>query len=160
MTNLKKAMAFYNQGLRFLRCAERCLGDVNEDGSIQIVGGKYQPLSTPAMVNAAFSCEIFLKAILILHGIDYMKLLNHGEGHQLKPLYDLLPLQEYKDFLQIGTVEEFEAELVAHSADFENWRYYMEEAGEYHMRPQFTCILCENLKSLAHELINRELNAS
>ncbi len=156
MANVKKAMAFYNQGLRFLRCAERCLGDVNEDGSIQIIGGKYQPLSTPAMVNAAFACEIFLTSILILHDIEYMKRLKHGEGHQLKPLYDLLPKQEYKEFIQIGTTEEFEAELTAHSSDFESWRYYMEEPGEYSISPTFTWMLMNNLKALAHGLIEQK----
>lgn len=153
MANIGKAKAFYNQGLRFLRCAERCMGDVNEDGSIQIVGGRYMSLSTPTMVNAAFSCEMFLKSILILHDIEYMKQLNHGEGHSLKPLYDLLPKQEYKDFLRVGTVEEFEAELATHSADFESWRYYMEEPGEYCMDPEFTYILMNNLKTLTHRLI-------
>lgn len=110
-------------------------------------------LSTPTMVNAAFSCEMFLKSILILHDIEYMKQLNHGEGHSLKPLYDLLPKQEYKDFLRVGTVEEFEAELATHSADFESWRYYMEEPGEYCMDPEFTYILMNNLKTLTHRLI-------
>lgn len=153
MATIGKAKAFYDQGLRFLRCAERCMGDVDEDGSIQIVGGKYMLLSTPTMVNAAFSCEMFLKSILILHDIEYMKQLNRGEGHSLKPLYDLLPKQEYREFLQVGTVEEFEAELAAHSTDFENWRYYMEKPGEYRMAPKFTYILMNNLKTLTHRLI-------
>lgn len=151
--NIEKAKAFYNQGLRFLRCAERCMGDINDDGTIQIVGGKYIPLSTPTMVNAAFSCEMFLKSILNLHEIDYMKHLKSGEGHKLKSLFDLLPKQAYKDFLQIGTAEEFDAKLTEHSGDFENWRYYMETPGEYRMSPDFTSILMNNLKTLTRAII-------
>lgn len=153
MNNLSKAKAFYNQGLRFLRCSERCMGDINEDGSIQIMGGKYQILSSPTMVNSAFACELFLKTILILHNIDYMKALKKGEGHKLKPLFDLLPNQEYKDYLQIGTKQEFKSELQEHSGDFVDWRYYMEKPGDYKMSPMFTYVLMQNLKTLARALI-------
>lgn len=156
MADIKKAKRFYDQGLRFYHCAQRSLGDVNEDGSIQILGGKYQILSTPTMVNAAFSCEMFLKSILILHDIDYWKRLKHGEGHKLKPLFDLLPEQWYKDFLQTGTRDNFEKALIEHSADFENWRYYMEKPGLYRMNPMFTQTLMENLKTLTYALIQQK----
>lgn len=156
MADIKKAKRFYDQGLRFYHCAQRSLGDVNEDGSIQILGGKYQTLSTPVMVNAAFSCEIFLKSILILHDIDYRKQLKHGEGHKLKSLFDLLPDQRYKDFLQTGSQDDFEKALIKHSADFENWRYYMENPGTYRMSPMFTLTLMENLKTLTHTLIQQK----
>lgn len=155
MAKLERAKRFYDQGLQFYHCAQRCLGDVNDDGSIQILGGKYHSLSTPTMVNAAFACEMFLKSILILHNIDYWKILKRGEGHKLKPLFDLLPNQEYKDFLIIGTPGEFEKELMKHSADFEDWRYYMEQPGEYCMEPMFTQILMENLKVLNKSLIQQ-----
>lgn len=155
MNDLSRAKAFYNQGLLFLRCSERCMGDINDDGSIQIVGGKYQILSSPTMVNSAFACELFLKTILILHDIDYIKVLKKGDGHKLKPLFELLPNQEYKDFLQIGTKQEFESELQEHSGDFIDWRYFMEKSGSYSMSPMFTYILMQNLKTLARALVKR-----
>ena len=81
MENIVKAEAFYYQGLKFQECATRCMGERNEDDSIQIIGGKYQPISTPLMVNTAFACEIFLKALLITNNIDYNTIL-HGSKRQ------------------------------------------------------------------------------
>lgn len=150
---VKKAQYFYDQALRFMRCAERCMGTVNDDGSIQIVDGKYPTLSTPTMVNAAFSCEVFLKAILNLFAIDYKK------GHGLKYLYDLLPNEEYKEYLKLSpsSGKTFEEELEAHSEDFVAWRYYMETPGKYRMSPMFTFLLMNNLQSLSKALIEERL---
>ena len=80
--NLSKVKAFYIQGNNFAQCAERSMGEMNEDGSIQLVGGRYGMLCPPVMVNAAFACEMFLKGILIAHGIDYKKLLKQRKGHR------------------------------------------------------------------------------
>ena len=153
---LKKAQHFYDQGLRFMRCAERCMGTENNDGSLQIIGGRYSTLSTPVMVNAAFSCEVFLKAILNLFSIDYKK------GHGLKYLYDLLPDIVYKEYLEISPFSEktFEEELEEHSEDFVAWRYYMETPGGYQMSPMFTFLLMKNLKSLSKALISQHLDQS
>ncbi len=150
---LKKAQYFYNQAWRFMKCAERCMGTENDDGSIQIIGGRYPTLSTPTMVNAAFSCEVFLKAILILFSIDYKK------GHGLRYLYELLPNEEYKEYLKIApsSGQTFEEELDAHSEDFVAWRYYMETPGEYQMSPMFTFLLMNNLQSLSKALIEQHL---
>ena len=153
MADLEKAKAFYRQGIRFADCAERSMGEVNEDGSIQIVGGRYEFLGAPVMVNAAFACEVFLKAILIACDIDYNSILKGNAKHMLKRLYDLLPEEEYKEFLRVGEKEEFEQELEKHSADFIDWRYFMEQPGEYRMRPQFTMVLAENLQELAKEVL-------
>ena len=151
---LKKAQYFYDQGLRFMRCTERCMGTECDDGSIQIIGGKYTILSTPTMVNAAFSCEVFLKAILNLFSIDYKK------GHGLKYLYDLLPNEEYKEYLKItpASGKTFEEELEKHSEDFVFWRYYMETPSEYQMSPMFTFLLMNNFQSLSKVLIEQHLN--
>ena len=143
---IAKAKEFYNQGLRFLKCAERCMGEVQEDGSILIIGGKYPCLSAPTMVNMAFSCECFLKSILIIYGVQYKKV------HGLKELYDLLPGKELKEYLQVG--EDFEKELEKHSLDFVAWRYYIEEPGDYAMSPMFTDILMRNLNILAKRVIS------
>ena len=150
---IKKAQHFYNQALRFMRCAERCMGSENDDGSIQIIGGKYQTLSSPTMVNSAFSCELFLKAILHLSSIDYKK------SYGLKSLYDILPYDEYKEFLKVipSSGKTFEEELDEHSQDFVFWRYYMELPGEYRMSPMFTFLLMNNLQSLSKALIDQHL---
>ena len=151
--NLSKVKAFYIQGNNFSQCAERSMGEMNEDGSIQLVGGRYGMLCPPVMVNAAFACEMFLKGILIAHGIDYKKLLKQRKGHGLKALYDLLPKEEYKEFLKIPGKDTFDKKLEAHSNDFVNWRYYIENPGEYIMEPFFTCVLMKNLEIILGDII-------
>ena len=151
--NLSKVKAFYIQGNNFAQCAERRMGEMNEDGSIQLVGGRYGMLCPPVMVNAAFACEMFLKGILIAHGIDYKKLLKQRKGHGLKALYDLLPKEKYKEFLKIPGKDTFDKKLEAHSNDFVNWRYYIENPGEYIMEPFFTCVLMKNLEIILGDII-------
>ena len=155
MENKEKAIVFYHQGVLFSQCAKRCLGDVSGDGlTITLAGGKYWSLSTPAMVNIAFACEVFLKAILLFHDIEYMRCLKHNERHKLKPLFDLLPKEEYKEYLRLGMDNEtFKTKLEEHSADFEKWRYFMENGNRVKVSPKFTLLLMCNLEELAGELI-------
>ena len=94
-----------------------------------------------------------MKGLLIAHGVDYKKLLKQRKGHGLKALYDLLPKEEYKEFL--GVLDE---KLEAHSNDFVNWRYYMENPGEYRMEPSFTWILMHNLEILLGEVLTLTRN--
>ena len=94
------------------------MGEITQNGSIKIVGGKYNMLSAPLMVNTAFACEVFLKGILIAHGVDYKKLLQQKKGHGLKALYDLLPKEEYKEFLRVLDEDTFDEKLEAHANDF------------------------------------------
>lgn len=129
------------------------MGEITQDGSIKIVGGKYNMLSAPLMVNTAFACEVFLKGLLIAHGVDYKKLLKQRKGHGLKALYDLLPKEKYKEFLKISGKDTFDKKLEAHSNDFVNWRYYIENPGEYIMEPFFTCVLMKNLEIILGDII-------
>ena len=58
--------ALLSCGKDFLNAAARCLG-VNEHGVIEIINdGKFITLAAPATINAAFACEMFLKALVIL----------------------------------------------------------------------------------------------
>ena len=55
------AKALYQNGVDFLRAAERCLG-MDDNGKVTIVdNGVFRTLAAPAVVNAAFACEMFLK---------------------------------------------------------------------------------------------------
>ena len=151
--SVDKVKLFYNQGLHFLQCAERCMGEMDENGDVLIIGGKNQILITPTIVNAAFSCELFLKSILLLHGINYRKYLKHGKGHNLKNLYDLLPCKYYKTFLERG-IKNFEYDLSIHANDFERWRYYMERDDYSESDVRFIVVLMQNLKTLSHRIID------
>ena len=72
-----KGNDYYIHGKEFLAAAWRCF--CNEDGLILTNQGFCQ-LSAPCVVNAAFSCEMFLKALLEKLKIPYDK---HKEGHNI-----------------------------------------------------------------------------
>lgn len=82
---------------------------------------------TPAAVNAAFSIEITLKAILTCEGIEYKR------EHNLFVLYTLLP--EHAQYLVFKWVREktpeydndaFVKEFILISDAFKQWRYSFE----------------------------------
>lgn len=70
------AEALFNNGGEFQKAAARCLG-VNEYGTIEIA----EELPAPAVVNAAFACEMYLKALILKSGKKYP---TNRDGHNLK----------------------------------------------------------------------------
>ena len=61
------AEALFNNGEEFQKAAARCLG-VNEDGATE---GVFITLPAPAVVNAAFACEMYFKALILKSGKNY-----------------------------------------------------------------------------------------
>ena len=158
--SLISAIEFYNQALRFLRCAERCMGIKSEEGEILLADNEFYILPIPTIVNAAFSCELFLKSLLILHNVHYNSCLKRNQRHNLKLLYDLLPIEDYKEFLRIGTKEEFEKELDIHSSDFQKWRYQMEKNNRLNGEIRFLDLLMHNLQILVRNRIDEKKRGS
>ena len=79
---------FLQQGDEFLEAAWRCAGRDNT-GVVRIAEkGQINILPSAAVVNAAFSIEMYLKAILQKAGLKYPK--NGRDGHDLSKLYNLL----------------------------------------------------------------------
>lgn len=84
--------------------------------------------TTPAIVNSAFACEVFLKALLIYHNIAVKK------AHKLKELYELLPAEDKARIKQdtliecpIGWNDGFGLERLEQISDaFVKWRYNYE----------------------------------
>ena len=83
--------------------------------------------STPKMVNTAFACEIFLKALLVFNNIEYK------HAHNLEKLHNLLPA-EYQQHIEQGivarygkTTDAFGIPYVRRISDtFNDWRYSFE----------------------------------
>lgn len=74
------AKALYQNGVDFLRAAERCLG-MDDNGKVTIVdNGVFRTLAAPAVVNAAFACEMFLKSLINKSGKAYP---TGRKGHDL-----------------------------------------------------------------------------
>ena len=101
----------------FLATAEWCVGD----GFNDVLKNKY-----PLIVNAAFSCEAFMKAIMIYDS-------DKGEfstGHNLKMLFGELDsnvrnwiTQKFSEKFASMTVDQL---LEYEQNDFEKWRYAFE----------------------------------
>ena len=88
----------------------------------------------PAIVQSAFACEVFLKAICLFHDIELKPLYKNKQGHDLKALYYVLP-QEIREQIKMevshGDKEKwFNRFGVEHLVDisnaFQEWRYSYE----------------------------------
>lgn len=84
--------------------------------------------TTPAIVNSAFACEVFLKALLLYYNIKLKR------EHKLKDLYELLPKNDKEQIKQgtlikypVGWENGFGLERLEHISDaFVEWRYSYE----------------------------------
>ena len=93
--------------------------------------------STPATVNSAFACEVFLKTLLAFYGIDFKKLLKQKDRHKLASLFDLLP-EDAEERIKQATVlcyggswrDAFGFDQLEKISDaFVKWRYSYEQEG-------------------------------
>lgn len=69
----------YYTACKFSDCAEFCMKAQQEKRNVPYL------YTDTFIVNSAFSCEVFLKLLLRLEGIDYKK------SHKLKDLFEKLP---------------------------------------------------------------------
>lgn len=145
-----KGNDYYRHGKEFLAAAWRCFS--NEDGSILTNQGFCQ-LSAPCVVNAAFSCEMFLKALLEKLKIPYDK---HKEGHNIYMLYKKLPLETQNIIARhCGNKQDlsvFESILEKHKQDFVDIRYFIEHKGWTEMSPIEMITIAQNLSSTTEYL--------
>ena len=79
----------------------------------------------PLSVNAAFACELFLKALLTLEGVEYKKL------HLLFDLFASLPESTKagikNEFSNRGSKESVDGLVNTYSNAFVEWRYTFED---------------------------------
>lgn len=77
----------------------------------------------PSVVNLAFSCELYLKYLLLCHDIDY------GFTHNLEELYNLLPLS-VRDNIQSSKEFKDDTDFLENLHNYRNvfndWRYCFE----------------------------------
>ena len=100
---------------------------------------------TPSVVNSAFACEVFLKALLQFYDIRFTELLPARERHELKKLYGLLP-EESQEWIKQKTLNcyggawenAFGLELLDDISDaFVKWRYSYEQEGSLYIDNAF-----------------------
>ena len=146
--------SYYNNGRQFCEAAWRSFG--GRDGKVA-ENGIILCLPVPTVVNAAFSCEMHFKALLLLERKAFPK---GKEGHNLKSLFSRLEVETQE---RIGAfclpkslpspLEAFIAILESHKQDFADTRYYMEHSGWQEMSPITMLTISENLTTITGVLI-------
>lgn len=148
------AKALLIQGKQFLEAAWRCFGKKGDESFSIIDNGMFQQLPAPCVVNAAFSCEMFLKSLLCNLGIKYDK---HSEGHDLYLLYKRLPSDVQCTIAQFcgyrNDTTKFEKMLRDHSKDFVDIRYFIERNTWTQMSPTLIIAVAYNLSQAVEHLI-------
>ena len=149
-----KAQDYFNQGKQFLEAAWNCYGKKSGAGLNIIENGKLQQLPAPCVVNAAFSCEMFIKALLNKLNITYDR---SKEGHNLYLLYKKLP-SELQDIIAkfCGNKKDatvFENLIKTHSRDFVDIRYFIESNGWAEMSPVVMIAIADNLSRIINYLL-------
>jgi|GEM_PF-2611397 len=145
----EKRKRCYIQARSFLFAAKRC-------GRVELCeeSGLNQNLPIPEYVNIAFSCELYLKA-LIYKDNETIKL------HDLSKLFSLLDAAKIHRVSEILKMDEVQIKnlLEHHSKLFENMRYrfeYPEYSGSFSVPLQFFYLMAESLDQLAQETISVE----
>lgn len=143
---------YYNNGLSFMKAAWRCYGK-EKDGQYRIIdSGEICQLPAPAVVNAAFACEMFLKSLLVYYGIQDRK------GHSLITLFDRLP-EDSKNVISLFCGDKrdatvFRKTLSIHANDFIDIRYFVESEGWRGMDPTYMITLAFNMSEITKALLN------
>ena len=103
-------------------------------------------VGVPAIVNAAFACELYLKSLLG----EKIKEIDHREWHDLKALYSQLdtPLQnQIREYVETHWIQpdghSFDDQLERAKDVFVSWRYIFEEK---HTDGYMGCFINEHLK--------------
>lgn len=111
----------FDRAVDFLRTAELARGQYDSE---QIVPRKY---TIPEIVNGAFSCELFLKSLLVFSKIEIKKM------HELADLWEALPevirddiKQELTSRIEFREENGLEGMIVSVSNAFAKWRYEYE----------------------------------
>ena len=117
-------VGMYNNACAFYDCAEICRQKAESGQSYECLS-----LNTPAIVNCAFACEMFLKLLIKANTGDYKKI------HDLDKLFKLLPqdIQERLNkevYYKTGMIRDaFGIPMIKKVAKhFNEWRYSFEKS--------------------------------
>lgn len=141
---------YCRQAQNFLIAAQRCFGE----GYSIVKNGEIQQLPVPCVVNAAFSCEMSLKALLHKDNIQYD---TKTEGHDLFLLFKKLSIKTQNAIAKFcGSKTDafiFEQQLKKHAKDFIGIRYFIEHKGWTEISPMEIITIAENLLTIVkHQL--------
>ncbi len=101
--------------------------------------------TTPATVNSAFACEVYLKTLLVFYDIQFQKLLKPKDRHKITELFTLLP-EETQARIKLATEAYYGGSwkdgfgldrINSLSEAFVKWRYSYEQEGSLHVDISF-----------------------
>lgn len=140
------ARDYYNAGLQFHEAAKRCFSD--ESGAV-IKNGQLIQLPAPTVVNGAFACEMFLKALLLWENKPLAK------KHALNELFDMLSPATRDGISRFcmpkgteGYEDKFRQLMEKYKMVFVDERYYAERIGWQNMSPMAISIISQNLATI------------
>lgn len=110
----------FRVGCGFSDCADFCM-------KAEAPPPQFMLYITPAVVNAAFACEVFLKLLLCFEKVEF------GKSHRLEDLFKKLPDNAQRE-LKIRTIAKygrwenlFHQKYISLVSDaFQEWRYIYE----------------------------------
>ncbi len=146
------AKDYYQAGCQFKEAAVRCFSD--GDGNIMKDGHMIQ-LPAPTVVNGAFACEMFLKALLRWENVSFK------HTHELSALFDSLSAQTQEGIsrfcmpkVSVGYRDRFRTILEKYKRVFIDDRYYAENTGWQDLSPLALVNLAQNLGTITGVYIN------
>ena len=129
-----------NNASAFKKSAERSLE------KRPLPNGQFESFMVPAVVNLAFSIELYLKFLLAKNETP-------SRGHKLLDLFDSLDSTMKQEIIDLTNYDkdEFELLLSKHTEAFENWRY-IHESNE---RREVDIIFMRKLIDCVESIVNR-----
>lgn len=124
----------FEQACAFSDCARCCEIEPNN-----IIEYRFKSHTVSGIVNSAFACEVFIKTLLVIHGVSVKEMRDKkvGGGHDLKKLWQLFKEKDYDTALLVGKKMQeifnsdnksmFDELLDSISNAFEYWRYIYEK---------------------------------
>lgn len=108
----EEAYTIYQQAEAFKLAYEQCMMCINQNGAII--------LPIPAMVNSAFSVELFLKAVI-------KEKTSECRSHKLSDLFNRLPIEIQQEIMNETNHSDFETQIERFSDAFVDFRYIYED---------------------------------
>ena len=90
--NILDPNRMFKQACAFSDCARCCEIEPNN-----IIEYRFNSHTVSGIVNSAFSCEVFIKTLLVIHGVSVNKMRGKKacDGHNLKKLWKLFKEKDY-----------------------------------------------------------------
>lgn len=122
----------FEHACAFVDCAEYCQIEPNN------IKHRTKSHSVSGIVNSAFACEVFIKTLLVFHGVSVEELRKHKYGHDLKNLWGKFKAIDSKTAVSVEQALQawfnsqnenmFNEFLDNISNAFDYWRYIYEKS--------------------------------